>query len=265
MDLEAIKQAQQKVWGSGDYAAIGSTLQIVAELLCEAVDLRGGQNVLDIATGTGNAAIAAARRSCTVTGIDYVPALIERGRLRAAAEGLTVTFIEGDAESLPYPDASFDVVLSTFGVMFAPNHRKAAAEMARVCRSGGKLGLASWSPDGVFGASGRVTAGLLPPQPLVDAPALWGTAGHLADLFGDNVVFTTRKQIVMYRYPSLDRYMERLRTTYPPVMNTFAKLDAATAAKLDTALRDLYGASNRATDGTFLMPMEYLEAVGRKQ
>ena len=151
VNLEAIKQAQQQVWASGDYAAIGGTLQIVAELLCEAVDLRGGQKVLDIATGTGNAAIAAARRSCVVTGVDYVPALLERGRQRAAADGVAVTFIEGDAESLPFPDGTFDTVLSTFGIMFAPNHHKAAAEMLRLCRPGGTLGLASWSPDGVLG------------------------------------------------------------------------------------------------------------------
>ena len=265
VNLEAIKRAQQQVWASGDYAAIGGTLQIVAELLCEAVDLRGGQKVLDIATGTGNAAIAAARRSCVVTGVDYVPALLERGRQRAAAEGVAVTFIEGDAESLPFPDGTFDTVLSTFGIMFAPNHHKAAAEMLRLCRPGGTLGLASWSPDGVFGASGRVTARFLPPQTNVDPPALWGTAEHLRELFGDGVVFTTRKQSVMYRYPSLDHYMDRLRNTYPPVMNTFARLDKEIAAELDKALRTLYGGSNLARDGTFLMPMDYLEAVGRKQ
>ena len=240
------------------------TLQIVAEELCEAVDLRGGQKVLDIATGSGNAAMAAARRSCDVTAVDYVPALLERGRLRAAAEGVGITFLEGDAEDLAFGDGSFDVVLSTFGIMFAPNHAKAAAEMLRVCRPGGKLGMANWTPEGVFGASGRIIAAFLLPLPGLVPPASWGTVAHLKELFGDRMTFKCQRRTIMYRYRSLDQYMHTLRRTFPPLMNTFAKLDPSAQDNLDKALRELYGARNEAKDGTFLMAMEYLEAVGIK-
>jgi SAM-dependent methyltransferase len=150
-DLTTVKERQHKVWSSGDYGKVGVSLVVIGELLCEAVDVRSGQKVLDVATGSGNTAISAARRFCKATGIDYVPDLIEQARERAAAEGLDVAFEVGDAENLPYPDASFDVVLSTLGVMFTPDQHKAARELLRVCKPGGKIGLANWVPDGYVG------------------------------------------------------------------------------------------------------------------
>src|SRR5689334_16859854 len=171
----SVKGRQQAMWASGDFAVIGTTLQIVGELLCEAVDLRGGERVLDVAAGNGNATLAAARRFTTVTSTDYVPALLDRGRQRAQAEGLEVTFEVADAEALPYADASFDVVLSSFGVMFAPDHRQSASEMARVCRPGGRIGLANWTPKGFLGQLFQVVARHVPPMPGIQSPLLWGT------------------------------------------------------------------------------------------
>src|SRR3979409_2015972 len=159
LDLEALKARQQGAWSSGDYAIVGTTLQIVGEDLCEALDLHAGQKVLDVAAGNGNVTLAAARRWCEVVSTDYVPSLIERGRLRAVADGLSVEFKEEDAEALSFANATFDAVVSTFGVMFTPNQDKAAAELLRACKSGGKIGLANWTPDGfigqVFKAIGR--------------------------------------------------------------------------------------------------------------
>ena len=183
-DLKAIKARQQAAWASGDYAVIGTTLQIVGESLCEALDLRAGQKVLDVAAGNGNVSLAAARRWCEVVSTDYVPALLERGRERAAAERLAIAFREADAEALPFPDGSFDVVVSTFGVMFTPNQERAAAEMARVCRPSGKIGLANWTPDGFIGQLFKTIGKHLPPPAGVKSPALWGTSARLAELFG---------------------------------------------------------------------------------
>src|SRR6266850_6087569 len=181
--LQSIKIRQQAMWSSGDFAVIGTTLQIVGELLCEEVDLRAGERVLDVAAGNGNATLAAARRFASVTSTDYVPALLERGRLRAEAEGFDVAFEVADAEDLPYPVASFDVVLSTFGVMFAPDHEQAARELMRVCRPGGRIGLACWTLKGFLGQLFQVIAGHVPPSPGVRSPLLWGTDAHIQDLF----------------------------------------------------------------------------------
>jgi SAM-dependent methyltransferase len=182
-DLGAIKGRQRQVWASGDYAAVGTRILIMSELLCEAVDLRAGQLVLDVATGSGNAALAAARRGCEVTGVDYVPSLLERARVRARAEGLPVTFREGDAEQLPFPDASFDVVLSVVGVMFAPDQERAARELLRVCRPGGKIGLANWTPDGFNAEMTRVMTRYVPPPPGLNPPVQHrrGRHGGLAE------------------------------------------------------------------------------------
>src|SRR5215813_9958328 len=185
VDTSAVKAKQQAMWASGDYAVIGVTLQIVGELLCEAIDLRAGERVLDVSAGNGNATLAAARRFARVTSTDYVPALLERGRIRAEADGLDVTFEAADAEALPYPDASFDVVLSTFGVMFAPAHAQAAKELTRVCRPGGRIGLASWTPEGFVGGLFRAVAKHVPPTPGVKSPLLWGTKAHIGELFAD--------------------------------------------------------------------------------
>jgi SAM-dependent methyltransferase len=181
IDLSAVKTRQQAAWSTGNYAVVGTTLQIVGETLCEALDLRAGERVLDIAAGNGDVTLAAARRGADVTSTDYVPALLERGRVRASAEGLTVRFEQADAESLPFADASFDVVLSTFGVMFTPDQEKASAEMARVCKPGGRIGLANWTPSSFVGEMFKVLGRYLPPPVGVRSPALWGTEERLRD------------------------------------------------------------------------------------
>jgi ubiquinone/menaquinone biosynthesis C-methylase UbiE len=261
---DASRRSHGPVWALGDYTVIGTTLQIVAEELCEAVDLRGGQRVLDIATGSGNAAISAARRACEVVGIDYAQPLLHRGRARALSEGVCVSFVGSDAECLPFPDNSFDVVLSTFGVMFAPHHAQAAAEVSRVCRPGGKIGMANWTPEGVFGQSSKVIAAFIPPASNHVPPSLWGTADYLDQLFANQVEVSSQKRTVMYRYPSVEQYFSTLRNTYPPFINLFQNLDTIQQEKLGAALCDLYQSRNDATDGTFLMSMEYLEVVAQK-
>src|SRR3954463_6729554 len=203
-DLSAVKQRQQGAWSSGDYAVVGTTLQIVGEELCEALDLRPGSKVLDVAAGNGNATLAAARRWCDVISTDYVPALLERGRERAMAEKLSVEFREADAEALPFPDGSFDAVLSTFGVMFTPDQDKAASELLRVCRPGGKIGLANWTPDGFIGQVFKTLGRHIPPPAGVKSPALWGTKARLVELFGAQagaIDVETRAFAFRYRSP----------------------------------------------------------------
>jgi SAM-dependent methyltransferase len=190
MDVVTIKQRQQAAWASGDYAAVGSRFPLIAELLCEAVDLRAGERVLDVACGNGNASLAAARRFCQVTGVDYVPALLERARERAKAEGLEATFQEADAEDLPFADASFDVVLSTCGAMFAPDQEQTASELLRVCRPGGRIGMINWTPDGYVGELFRTIGRHLPPPPGLRPPVLWGSPERLRELFGPDVTIS---------------------------------------------------------------------------
>jgi len=202
-DLTAVKSRQQATWSSGDYAVIGTTLAITGELLCEAVELRPGQRVLDVAAGNGNATLAAARRWADVTSTDYVAALLERGRAKAAAERLPVTFREADAEDLPFADRAFDVVLSVFGVMFTPNQEQAAHELLRVCRPGGKIGLANWTPDGFIGHVFRTIGTYVPPPAGVKPPARWGTKERLDELFGDGIAqLTIKRRMFVFRYRS---------------------------------------------------------------
>lgn len=264
-DLAAIKARQQATWASGDYSVIGATLPIVAECLCEAVDLRAGERVLDVAAGTGNAAIAAARRWCEAVATDYVPALLERGRERAAAERLTVDFREGDAECLPLPDASFDVVLSTFGVMFAPDHSRTARELLRVCRPGGRIGLANWTPEGFIGQLFKTVGRHVPPPAGVKSPALWGTEEWLREIFGDQIAAleATRKHFV-FRYRSAQHWLETFRTYYGPTLKAFAALPAD---KQDALAADLIALAQRSNGGadTFAAPSEYLEVVLTKR
>lgn len=261
-DLSSVKKSQQEMWALGDYAPIGARLVIVSELLCEAVDLRGGQRVLDVATGTGNTALAAARRSCEVTGIDYVPAWLERARERARLEGLEVGFREGDAESLPFPDASFDVVLSTFGAMFAPDQERVARELLRVCRPGGKIGMASWTPDGFSGESFRVTARYVPPPAELKPATRWGTEAGLRELFGDGIASlrVTRRSLV-FRFRSVQQRAELFRTHFGPTMKTFAGLDPARQRELERDLEELAQRFNRSGDDTLVVPSDYLEVV----
>jgi ubiquinone/menaquinone biosynthesis C-methylase UbiE len=262
IDLQALKARQQGAWSSGDYAVIGTTLQIVGEELCEALDVRSGQKVLDVAAGNGNASLAAARRWCDVVATDYVPALLERARERAAAERLPIDSREADAEALPFPDGSFDVVLSTFGVMFTPDQDRAAAELVRVCRHGGKIGLANWTPEGFIGQLFRTIGRHVPPSPGARSPALWGTRERLAELFEPHASsIKSAQRHFVFRYRSPQHWLEIFKTYYGPVLKTFAALEPAAQAALERDLVGLIGQFNRAGDGTMVVPGEYLEAV----
>ncbi len=261
-DLAAIKARQQSAWSSGDYAVVGTTLQIVGEQLCEALDLRPGCAVLDVAAGNGNATLAAARRWCAVTSTDYVPALLRRGRERAAADGLSVEFREADAEALPFADASFDIVLSTFGVMFTPDQDKAAAELLRVCKPGGKIGLANWTPDGFIGQLFRTLGKYLPPPAGVKSPALWGTRGRLEELFGpDAASISAEPRMFVFRYRSPQHWIDVFRTFYGPLLKAFEALGDDARAALSRDVLALIDDFNMAQDGTMVAPSEYLEIV----
>jgi ubiquinone/menaquinone biosynthesis C-methylase UbiE len=261
-DLATVKSRQQLAWSSGDYAAVGTTLQIVGEALCEALDLRAGQTVLDVAAGNGNATLAAARRFCAVTSTDYVPALLERGRARAAADGVNVAFQEADAESLPFPDRSFDAVVSTFGVMFTPNQDKTAAEMIRVCRPGGRIGLANWTPDGFIGQLFKIIGKHVPPPAGVKSPALWGTRARITELFGAHAAaIQIEPRMFTFRYRSPQHWLDMFRTYYGPVLKTFAALPADEQSSLAADLLALAGNFNRSGDPTMVVPGEYLEIV----
>lgn len=257
----SVKARQQAMWASGDFAVIGTTIQIVGELLCEGVDLRAGERVLDVAAGNGNATLAAARRFASVTSTDYVPGLLERGRRRAEAEGLDVTFEEADAEALPYPNASFDVVLSTFGVMFAPAHEQAASELMRVCRPGGRIGLACWTPAGFLGQLFRVVAEYVPPIPGVRSPLLWGTEAHIQDLFADTPSIAHTVRHFKFRYRSPEHWIDVFRTYYGPVHEAFEALDEGRQAALEADLIALLRKANRGGTASLVVPGEYLETV----
>ncbi|MDF3883693.1 class I SAM-dependent methyltransferase [Cupriavidus basilensis] len=262
IDLSAVKTRQQAAWSAGNYAVVGTTLQIVGENLCEALDLRSGARVLDVAAGNGNATLAAARRWCEVTSTDYVPALLEAGRVRAQAEGHTIKFQEADAENLPFPDASFDVVMSTFGVMFTPNQEQAASELARVCKPRGRIGLANWTPESFIGQVFKTIGKYIPPAPGVRSPALWGTTAALDTLFGETAraIHTATRQFT-FRYHSPAHFLEIFRTYYGPMNKAFAALDAEKQAAFEQDLLALIGSRNRSGDGTLVLPSEYLEVV----
>jgi ubiquinone/menaquinone biosynthesis C-methylase UbiE len=265
-DLAAVKTRQQGAWSSGDYAVVGTTLQIVGEELCEALDLRPGSKVLDVAAGNGNATLAAARRWCDVTSTDYVPELLERGRERAEAERLIVDFQEADAEALPFRDASFDVVLSTFGVMFTVDQDKAAAELLRVCKSGGKIGLANWTPDGFIGQLFKTLGKHMPPPAGVRSPVLWGTHARLDEMFGAHASkIHAAPRMFVFRYRSPRHWLDVFKTFYGPMLKAFAALDARAQAALSLDLLGLADELNRAGDGTMAVRSEYLEVVITKR
>jgi ubiquinone/menaquinone biosynthesis C-methylase UbiE len=266
VDLKALKARQQGAWSSGDYAVVGTTLQVVGEELCEALDLRAGQKVLDVAAGNGNATLAAARRWCDVVSTDYVPSLLERGRTRAAAEGLSIEFREADAEALPFADATFDVVVSTFGVMFTPNQDKAAAELLRACRSGGKIGLANWTPEGFIGQLFKTLGKYLPPPAGAKSPALWGTRARITEMFGTTAAsIEANSRNFMFRYRSPEHFLDVFKTYYGPMLKAFAALDEAGRRGLSNDLLGLIGRMNRAQDGTMVVASEYLEIVITKR
>ena len=265
IDFAAIKSRQQVAWGSGDYAMIGTTLQIVGEMLCEAVDLRSNQRVLDVAAGNGNATLAAARRFADVVSTDYVGALLARGRERAEADRLPVTFQEADAEALPFADASFDVVLSTFGVMFTPNQEQAANELMRVCRPGGKIGMANWTPESFIGRLFKIIGKYLPPAPGMKSPALWGNKAHLDALFGSKTTVAVESKSFVFRYKSPKHWIEIFRSYYGPVVKAFAAIDPEAREALEDDLHALIDEFNDAEDGTLVIPSEYLEVVVTKR
>jgi ubiquinone/menaquinone biosynthesis C-methylase UbiE len=265
IDFAAIKSHQQLAWGSGDYTVIGTTLQIVGETLCEAVDLRSNQRVLDVAAGNGNATLAAARRFAEVVSTDYVDSLLAHGRVRAAADHLKASFLEADAENLPFLDGSFDVVLSTFGVMFTPNQERAASELIRVCRPGGKIGLANWTPGGFIGQLFKTIGKYVPPAAGVRSPALWGTKAHLDTLFAGRGTVGAESRHFVFRYKSPSHWLEIFRTYYGPVLKAFATMDAEAQRALEAELYALLDKFNVAEDGTLVVPSEYLEVIITKR
>jgi SAM-dependent methyltransferase len=261
-DLAAIKQRQQATWASGDFAVIGTTLQIVGEALAEAADIRAGERVLDVAAGNGNATLAAARRFAQVTSTDYVPALLEKGRARAAAEGLDVDFRVADAENLPFADGAFDAVLSTFGAMFTPDHASTAGELVRVVRSRGRVGLANWTPQGFIGRLFRVIGAYLPPPAGLASPALWGTESHVAELFGPHAAdIRTRRAIFNFRYRSPAHWVQVFRDYYGPTHKAFAALAPEKQAALEHDIVALLEDMNTGGAGSLVVPGEYLEVV----
>ena len=261
-DLAAVKGRQQLAWASGDYAVVGTTLQIVGESLAEACDLRWDEDVLDVAAGNGNATLAAARRGARVTSTDYVSTLLDRGAARARAEGLEVRFRTADAEALPFDNASFDTVLSTFGVMFAPDHAASASEMLRVCRSGGRIGLANWTPGGFIGQMFKTLGRHVPPPAGVQPPSLWGVEAHLATLFGANAssIVATPKMF-NFRYRSAEHFVDVFKTWYGPVLKAYAALPADKAGALTHDLIELLNGMNRGGSRSLVVPSEYLEVV----
>jgi ubiquinone/menaquinone biosynthesis C-methylase UbiE len=261
-DLAAIKMRQQATWSSGDYHMIGTQIQIVSELLIEALDVRSTESVLDVATGSGNAALAAARRGCEVIGVDYVPALLDRARRRAEAEGLAIEFVEGDAEALPFEDGAFDVTSSVFGSMFAPDQEKTAGELARVTRSGGRIGVVAHTPDGFIGNLFKVIAKHVPPPAGLRSPIQWGTEARLRELFiGQIADLKVEKRFYTFRDRSPQHFVEYWRMFYGPTLKAFDAVGDAGRAALEADMLDLIGRFDRAEDGSMVVPSEYLEAV----
>jgi ubiquinone/menaquinone biosynthesis C-methylase UbiE len=265
-DLNAVKTRQQVAWSTGNYAVVGTTLQIVGENLCEALDLRSGERVLDVAAGNGNATLAAARRWCDVTSTDYVGSLLGAGRMRALAEGHAINFEAADAENLPYADASYDVVMSTFGVMFTPDQEQAAHELARVCKPGGRIGLANWTPDGFIGQVFKTIGKYVPPATGVKSPALWGTEARLQELFGTaakSIRITNR--IFNFRYRSAQHWIEVFREYYGPMNKTYGALNEQQQHDFTQDLLRVIGRFNCSGDATAVLQGEYLEVVVERQ
>jgi ubiquinone/menaquinone biosynthesis C-methylase UbiE len=264
-DFTAVRQRQQQTWATGDFSMVGASLQIVGEMLCEAVELHAGQAVLDVATGSGNTALAAARRGCQVSGIDFVPALLERGRERAAAERLPVTFLEGETEKIPFPDSSFDAVLSTFGAMFAPDPQGAASELLRVCRAGGKIGMANWTPEGMIGEMFRIVRAAAPPPVDLEPPEFWGIESKLRERFEDRISsLTATRRCAAIRHFTPKHWVEFMKTWFGPTIVTFRALSPERQEGLTQQMVDLASRYNRSGDETLLAHVEYLEVVAVK-
>lgn len=261
-DFNALKSRQMTAWASGDYAVIGTTLQIVGELLAEACDLRWDERVLDVAAGNGNATLAAARRGCKVTSTDYVAGLLERGAERARAERLDVNFQVADAEALPFKDGSFDVVLSTFGAMPSPDQAKVATELARVCRAGGRIGLANWTADGFIAEIFKTLGRRMPPPAGLQSPSAWGAEDQLHSLFaGHAASIAVNRRIFNFRYRSAAHFIDIFRTWYGPIHKAFLALPGTQASAFEIDLTQLLNRMNRAGPASLVVPSEYLEAV----
>jgi SAM-dependent methyltransferase len=262
-DYAAVKQRQQATWASGDFSVVAARILYQAEQLCETADLQAGWRVLDVATGSGNAALAAARRGCETVGVDYVPALLERGRIRAAAEHLSVEFVEGDAEALPFPANSFDAVISIYGVMFAPHHEQAAAELARVCRPGGRIALACWTPEGFIGETFRLFSRYLPPAPGLQPPVGWGDETYQRELFGDSAAtVTSYPRTAVLRFRSAEENVDFFRTWYGPTLRAFEALPSARQEALNDEMVALARSFDRnAGTGPIAITADYLETV----
>jgi ubiquinone/menaquinone biosynthesis C-methylase UbiE len=266
IDLAAVKQRQQQTWASGDFSMVGARIVLVAEQLVDTADLHAGWRVLDVATGSGNAAIAAARLGCIAVGLDYVPSLLDRARRRASAECLHVEFVEGDAEALPFPDASFDAVTSVFGAMFAPDHRRAADELLRVCRPGGQIALASWTPDSFIGELFRTVSSHVPPPPGVPSPMLWGTEEHLCRLFGDHVEgLTVAERTFTFRFTSSEEFVTFFRLWSGPTLKAFAALNDIARDALESDLVELAEQVDRLDGDAVAIPATYLEALATRR
>lgn len=262
IDLSAIKRRQQATWASGDYATVAARIPIVAERLVDAADLPAGSRVLDVACGTGNATLAAARSGAEAIGVDYVPALLDRGRIRATAEGLPVMFEEGDAEALPFADATFDAVLSVFGVMFAPDQQKSASELLRVTRPGGTIALACWTPDGFIGEMFRVMARHVAPPAGLRSPMEWGTEGRLRELFGGGVsALLVQPRTYTFRFRSPAEYVEFFRQYYGPTLKAYATMDEAGQQRLTGDIEDVVRRYDRRGAGAIAVPAMYLETI----
>lgn len=261
-NVAEIKEAQQIMWARGNYARINSKLVIVSEQLCESIDLHGGKTVLDVATGHGNTALAAARRECIVTGIDTVTSLMEQGRERARAEGLKVDFREGDAEHIPFPDGSFDYVLSTFGVQYTTNHTKAASELIRVCKSNGRIGLVDWSSSGFLAELNAVLTEYVPP-PTTPSPFVWSERASLHEFFGDDILrLDMISRTFTYRFPTPEAWLQCFRTRYGPLILAYESQSAEKREQMNREIENLIQEYNRSGDETLVLPVDYAEVIG---
>jgi ubiquinone/menaquinone biosynthesis C-methylase UbiE len=262
--LDSFKARQRATWEAGDYAMVAEGIADVGELVAARAAIEPGVSVLDLACGTGNAAIAAARAGGRVTGLDLAPKLLEQGRAKAEAEGLEIEWVEGDAEELPFEDGSFDRVLSTFGHMFAPRHRRVADEMARVCRAGGAIVTATWTPEGVFGRISAASASYLPPPPdYASAPTLWGREDHVRELFAAVATgFEFERHVSWIEDASLESYADIYMDRYPPMVGA-RRLLGERFPELRERIVQIWGEANQADDGTLRLPREYLVSIIR--
>jgi ubiquinone/menaquinone biosynthesis C-methylase UbiE len=265
-NLDAMRQGQQKTWSAGDFGMVAGLVMMVSEELAESIEIVPGERVLDVACGSGNGALAAARRAWgNVVGVDFVPSLLERARKRAATEQLDIEFVEGDAAELPFEDASFDVVISIFGAMFAPDQEKAAAELLRVCKPGGRIGMANWVPDGPVSSMFATVAKYAPPPPGFTPPVLWGTEERVRELFGDGVSsLRTERRVSRQAFRSADHYLDFFRSYFGPIKMAFERAGAENEEALIADLRAHLEQANTAGDRAMVLEPEYLQVIATR-